>query len=63
LNAVRTNAQCDEIDRQGNPVQSTADVGHDRRVGILQFKRMLVIGDLFDEQLHRRKAQGSSRCQ
>ena len=60
---MHSDARGGELEGEGDAIQSAADLGHDRRIGIRQFERMAAMGDLFDEQLHRRKAQGLCRCQ
>ncbi len=46
-----------QLEGEGDTIQSAADLGHDRCIGIREFERMAAMGDLLDEQLHRRKAQ------
>ncbi len=60
---MRSDAGGGELEGERNAIQSAADIGHDRRIGICQFERMATVSDLLDEQLHRRKAKGLCRGQ
>jgi hypothetical protein len=63
LNAMRPDAGGSELERERDAIQSLADLGHDRCISIRELELMAAMGDLFDEQLHRRKTQGLCRCQ
>ncbi len=59
---MRSDARGGQLEGEGDAIQPAADLGHDRCIGIRQFERMTAMGDLLDEQLHRRKVQGSCCC-
>jgi hypothetical protein len=46
-----------QFDRERDPVEPAADVGHERRIRIRQLETVKARGGALDEQLHRRKRQ------
>ena len=57
VNPMHADAGGRKLEGEGDTVESTADLRDDRRLGIGEFQRVTAMGDLPDEQLHRRVAE------
>src|SRR5580700_6292303 len=51
-NSIDSDAGGGQFKGEGNAIQSAADLGDDRRIGIRKLQRIAAIGDVLDEQLH-----------